>query len=412
MWMMAIRSRSYGWYVVGLLACLNFLSYGSRNVVFPVYDDLRAGFGFTNTELGLLGSVFMLSHALATVPIGWIADRMDRRRVVAVGVLLWSAAGMASAAVDSVAGMLVSRALVGVGTAACVPVANALLCDIFPAREKARTVSVFNLGMFLGGAGGFALGAVFGYPLSFMVFALPGFALALVVATIDVPPHHTGNEAATSWAAFTRDAREILGLRTMRWLLLGAVFMAFAAGGFLAWFADFVAATKGMSIERATMVFGAIALTAGVAGVVTGGVVADRLDRRVAYGRMATISIGFAAAVPFGAVSIFVDSGALFGIATWLTLFFITWYHGPLAAVVDDLVAPERAATAQATFIFVMHLLGTASSSYVVGVLADHIGLRLALLAPLAAVLVASAAMAVGCRYVGADRARVIGEPG
>jgi MFS family permease len=174
--------------------------------------------------------------------------------------------------------------------------------------------------------------------------------------------------------------------------------MAFAAGGLLAWFADFVAATKGMSIEQATLAFGVIALTAGLAGVVTGGVIGDRWQRRAVYGRMGTIGAGFVAAVPFGAVAIFVDSGPVFVAATWLTLFFLTWYHGPLAAVVDDLVAAERAATAQAVFIFTMHLLGTTSSSYVVGVLADRVGLRHALLAPLAAVALAALAIGLGCR--------------
>ena len=145
---MALRSRTYGWYVVALLAGVNFLHYGNRNVIFPVYDDLRASFGFTNAELGLLGSAFMLTHALVTVPIGWAADRLDRRQVMAAGVVLWSLAGLASAGADSVGAVLASRALVGVGTAACVPVANALLCDVFPPGEKARTVSIFNLGLF------------------------------------------------------------------------------------------------------------------------------------------------------------------------------------------------------------------------------------------------------------------------
>ena len=274
---MAIRSRAYGWYVVALLAAVNFLHYGNRNVVFPVYDDLRASFGFTNAELGLLGSAFMLTHALVTVPIGWAADRLDRRKVMAAGVILWSVAGLASALANGVGAVLASRALVGVGTAACVPVANALLCDVFPPAEKARTVSVFNLGLFLGGAAGFGLGAFLGFPIAFIAFAVPGFLLAILVWVIDVPPHRSARTPTVSWRAFGSDARAIVQIRTMRWLMLGAVLMAFAAGGFLAWFADFVAATKGMSMERATMVFGAAALTGGLAGVVTGGVVGDRL---------------------------------------------------------------------------------------------------------------------------------------
>ncbi len=407
---MALRSRTYGWYVVALLAGVNFLHYGNRNVVFPVYDDLRASFGFTNAELGLLGSAFMLTHAVVTVPIGWAADRMDRRKVMAAGVVLWSLAGLASAAANGVGAVLASRALVGVGTAACVPVANALLCDVFPPGEKARKVSIFNLGLFLGGGAGFGVGAVLGFPLAFIAFAIPGFVLAVLVWVLDVPPRRSAAPAQVSWRAFANDARAIARIKTMRWLMLGALLMAFAAGGFLAWFADFVAATKGLSIERATMVFGAAALTGGLAGVVTGGMIGDRLQRRVPYGRMATISLGFAGAVPFGLLAIFVDSGPIFFASSWLTMFFITWYHGPMAAVVDDLVSDDRAATAQATFIFVMHLFGTTSSSYVVGLLADEVGLRYALLAPIVAVFLGAVVMAAGMPHVARDCARARGE--
>lgn len=303
--------------------------------------------------------------------------------------------------------MLVSRALAGVATAACVPVANALLCDrnVFAPESKARTVSVFNLGLFLGGAAGFVFGAMLGFPLGFIVLAIPGFVLAVMVWAMDVPARRAGAVRSSSWAAFWRDAVAILRIRTMRWLLLGACLMAFAAGGLLAWFADFVAQTKGMSIEHATLVFGGCALTGGLSGVVVGGVVGDWLFKRVIYGRMAAITIGFLCTIPFGLLSIFVDGGPVFYVATWFTFFFITWYHGPVAAVVDDLVTDERASTAQATFIFLMHLIGTAPSSYVVGLLADEVGLRYALLAPTVAIALGALAVMAGWRRVASDYA-------
>ena len=153
-----------GWYVLGLLATVNFLNYGNRIVLFPMYEDLRASFGFSNAELGLLGTAFMLTHALFTIPLGWAGDRFDRRRVMALGMVVWSLAAIGSAAAAGLGSMLLSRALCGAGTAACVPVANALLCDVFPSRAKARTVSGFNLGLVLGGAAGFGFGAWLGFP--------------------------------------------------------------------------------------------------------------------------------------------------------------------------------------------------------------------------------------------------------
>lgn len=375
-----------GWYVLGLLATVNFLNYGNRIVLFPMYEDLRASFGFSNAELGLLGTAFMLTHALFTIPLGWAGDRFDRRRVMALGMVVWSLAAIGSAAAAGMGSMLLSRALCGAGTAACVPVANALLCDVFPDRAKARTVSVFNLGLFLGGAAGFGFGAWLGFPLGFVALGLPGLVLAVLVDRLGVPPRRAHASDVMTWAGFRRDAIAIMSIPTMRWLLLASVLMAFATGGYLAWFADFVAREKGMSIEKATAVFGGAALTGGLAGVLAGGAVADYLARRVAYGRLVAISIGFAVTVPFALLSIFVDGGPVFYASTWLTMFFITWYHGPVAATVDDLMADERATTGQAGFIFAMHFFGTAPSSYVVGVIADGIGLRLALLVPTVAI--------------------------
>jgi predicted MFS family arabinose efflux permease len=282
-------------------------------------------------------------------------------------------------------------------------VANALLCDVFPPEDKARTVSVFNIGLFLGGAAGFAFGAVLGFPLGLIVTAVPGLALALLVAGMDVPPRAVTAVRPASWRTFARDAASIYKIPTMRWMLLGAVFASFAAGGFLGWFVDFVAATKGLSIEAATAVFGGSALTGGLAGVITGGVVGDRLRRRLEFGRLAAISIGFLGAVPCAVASIFIDSGFVFYAASWLLLFFVSWYHGPMAAVVDDLVPAERAATSQAGFIFTMHFFGTAPASFLVGLAADHVGLRLALLLPAAAVLLSALSFMGGWRTVGAD---------
>lgn len=405
------RSRFYGWYILGLLATVNFFNYANRNVVFPVYDDLRAAFGFSNAELGLLGTAFMLSHALVTVPIGWAGDRLDRRKVMALGLVVWSLSALASAVATGLGTMLLARAMVGVGTATCVPLANALLSDVFPQQDKARTISIFNVGLFLGGAGGFAVGALMGFPLGFIVLALPGVALAVFVYTLDVPPRRPHAPAA-SLAELRSDMLEIVRIPTMRWLLVAAVLMAFAAGGYVSWFADFVAEEKGYTIENATLIFGVCAVTGGLAGVLSGGVVGDYLYKQVPFGRLAAMCIGFSCSVPFAVVAILVDTGPVFLISAWLMMFFITWYHGPMAAVVDDLVSDEWAATAQATFIFIMHLVGTAPSSYVVGVLADEVGVRYALFAPTLALGLAAAAVAMGFRTVQADRrAASVGEP-
>ena len=219
-----LRSRRYGWYVLALLASANFLNYANRNVVFPMYDDLRGAFSLSNAELGLLGTAFMVTHAMVTLPIGWAADRLDRRRVMAAGLVVWSLAALGSIFATGFYSMIASRAVIGIGTAACVPVANALLCDLFPDEQKARTVSIFNIGLFVGGVVGIALGAMVGFPLGFLVVGGPGLIIAYLVATIDLPAPERTDTHRMSWTAFVRDTGAVLSIKPMRWMMVGAVF--------------------------------------------------------------------------------------------------------------------------------------------------------------------------------------------
>src|SRR5687767_8374676 len=131
------RSRRYGWYVVGLLTLVNFVNYLDRMVVVTMYDDLRRVFGFSNGQLGALTSAFFTVHALATLPFGWAADRFDRRRVMAMGVIVWSAATLFSAYALGFLSMLLLRGAVGIGEAAYGPASNAILCEV-DAKHKAR----------------------------------------------------------------------------------------------------------------------------------------------------------------------------------------------------------------------------------------------------------------------------------
>ena len=104
---------------------------------------------------------------------------------------------------------------------------------------------------------------------------------------------------------------------------------------------------------------GGIAIAGGVLGVVVGGLVGDRLQRRGTWGRAVTIAIGFLCAAPLAYMTIFPWSRPVFMVTAFLTLFFIPWYNGPMAALIDDVVPPHKAALAQASFMFVLHLVGT-----------------------------------------------------
>ena len=80
----------YPWFVVGLLWFCGFFNYADRQAVFSVFPLLKAEFGLTKTQLGLLGSVFMVVYAVASPFTGYLVDRFSRRLLIAVGLTFWS----------------------------------------------------------------------------------------------------------------------------------------------------------------------------------------------------------------------------------------------------------------------------------------------------------------------------------
>ena len=403
------RSRRYGVYVVGLLSLLNFVNYLDRMVVVTMYDDLRHEFGFSNGQLGALSSGFFVVHALATLPFAWASDRFDRRRVMAFGVLAWSAATLGTAYALGFVSMLLLRAIVGVGEAAYAPPSSAILCEIDPKR-KARLNALYNGGMFSGACAGLWLGGALGFPRAFQLVALPGFVLGLMLLTLDVPARRTDARRETpSIGAIASHMvggiRRTLRIPTLRWMLVSGTFVSFAAGGYITWIVDFTVQVKGMSQEQARPLYAFIALSGGVLGVLAGGALGDRWQARTPRGRVLTMALGFFAAVPFCIGVILVDHGWPYIVIAWLLMFFLPFYNGPMPAVIDDVVDDSEATTAQASFVPFLHILGTGSSATIIGAVSEMpgVGMRGAFALPALATLIAGICAWRASHFVTAD---------
>jgi MFS family permease len=403
---MTVRSRPYAWYVLGLLTVINFMNYVDRLVMQSMFDDLRGHFGFSNSQFGAFWWAFFLVHALATFPFGWASDRFDRRKIMGLGIIVWSLATLGSAYAWGFASMLVMRAAIGIGEAAYGPPANALLCEIFP-DKKARVVAIFNAGMFAGACVGLFLGGYLGFPAAFQVVAIPGLILGLMVLALDVPPERVAPGGAASMRTMLRDAVRTLSVPTLRWMLASGTLISFAAGGYIVWIVDFTVHHKmgpwGMDRLSVTQYYFVITLVAGVCGVIVAGLLGDRLMRRTPAGRTLTIAIGFLAAVPFALGVVFIESKWPFFACGAMLLFFIPWYNGPMAAVIDDVTDDADAGTAQAAFVIFLHVVGTGPAGFILGVFSEYADLRLAFILPAIATFLAALCALGAARHVGRD---------
>lgn len=401
--------------ILGALTLANLVAYAARNELLVVFPDLHARFGLDDAQFGLLQTLFMLPHAAATLPFGWAGDRYDRRHVIAVGIVLASVAGAASAIGHSYTGLAASRACVGLGTAAVVPVANSILGEVFEGPLKASRMSLFNLGLFIGGVVGFAAGTALGFPAVVVVLAVPGLVIAAWIIALPVPRHRPPPPAVGWWRylaqlvrLFVSDAGALLAIRTLRRVMLSATAMAFATGGYAAWLKEFLTRDKHMTDAEAVRLL-VFTLFGGLGGILVGGRIADRLRRRWDSGRLWTIALGMALTIPCAALSIELPNGPALYAAGVATVFFMSWYHAPIAASVDDLAPPGKSVTAQGLVIFTMHMLGTAPTSWVLGEISQHSTLQLAMWVSTVGLGVAALAMVAATASFAADHARARG---
>jgi predicted MFS family arabinose efflux permease len=358
-----------------LLTLVNYFNYLDRQVVYGMTPLIGASFGLSKFQLGMLAAVNLLVFAAASLVSGPIADRFGPRRVIFTGVLVWAVATMGSALSTSFPMLLFFRALVGIGEGAYGPSANSLLCAAAPPEKRGRALGIYNVGMALGGTSGLVLGAMLaphiGWRGVFWIAGAPSMLLALASAFVAAPDRLPRPHALP--------ARAYLMAPTYVMGLVGGILATFGASALIFWSRWLVIEERHFTVVAGSLFMAFVGLGAGAGGVIAGGLAGDALNRRARGGHALAIGLSMLLAVPIGAAALIVEWKPLFMVLTALTVFLLSVYNGPSAAVVDELGPPQFAATLQAVFMFGIHVIGNAPAASVVGWLADHSNVSIAL---------------------------------
>ena len=173
----AISRRAALW-TLGVFTAINLLNYLDRFVISPLLPVLKREMGLSDTQLGALVPAFMLVYMFAAPAFGAWGDRRSRTHAIALGVGLWSIATVLAGFAHGYTQLLAARALVGIGEAAFVAIAAALLADLFPAGDRGRVYAVLNMAIPVGSALGFILGGLighhYGWRAAFFIAGAPG----------------------------------------------------------------------------------------------------------------------------------------------------------------------------------------------------------------------------------------------
>src|SRR5690606_12266001 len=161
------RPGARAWVVLGVLTFVYVLNFLDRQLLSilakPIQDDL----GVTDGQLGLIGGLyFAMFYCILAIPVGWLADRTNRVKVLAFSCGLWSAATAACGMASSYPQLALARMAVGVGEAGGVPPSYAIITDYFPPGTRGTALGLFNLGPPIGAAMRLAFGASVAAPAS------------------------------------------------------------------------------------------------------------------------------------------------------------------------------------------------------------------------------------------------------
>jgi MFS family permease len=297
----AKTKTSWGRYGRGpliLLALVGFIDSVDRGILNGNIDLIQVDLGFSDSQVGILGSVFILTGFLTTIPAGYLADRVRRTRLIAIVLASWGAISALNAGVRNYWQFLTVRAVLGVGETVDNPASASLMADYYPAKLRGRAYAYQRAAPTLGTAIGIALGGVVGSALgwraAFLVVGIPGSLLAVWVWRMREPRRgesdereESGSEGALLEVASRRGLKPLwdeikiaVRIPSLRALMIGTAISAGATNGFAFWAAAFYRRHTSLSVSGSGGVVGAIILVGAVGGTVLGGLAADRARGR------------------------------------------------------------------------------------------------------------------------------------
>ncbi len=397
----------YALYALTVLCAVNLLNYIDRQVMFAVFEPVKQALGFSDTQLGILGSAFIWVYLLAAPLVGPLADRVPRRDIIAVALVLWSAATGGAGMAAGFWTLFLCRALVGIGEAAFATVSPTLIADYFPPDRRSTVLSAFFMATPVGSALGYILGGriaeAWGWRAAFFLVGLPGLGLAAVMRRLREPAGAEG-EARPLPADGAQGAYRAL-LRNRSFLLIALVMsaMTFALGGLAAWFPTYLIREAGMGLGAANQMFGGVTVAAGVLGTLAGGWIGDRLQRRTQKAYLLVSGVGLLLGVPTSLLAIFHVARPAAPALIFVAELFLFLNTGPLNAVIVNVTRSAVRPRAFALNIFLIHVLGDAISPAILGAVSDAAGLRTALLLTPAMLALAGAFCLAGTRWIERD---------
>jgi MFS family permease len=389
------------WYLVFVLLIFYIFSFIDRQILSLLVGPMKRDLMITDEQMGLLGGfAFAIFYTLLGIPIGRLADRMNRKTIIAAGVVVWSLMASLCGLARTFWQFFFARVGVGVGEAALSPPAYSMITDAFPREKVGSAFSVYNMGIAIGSGiallvGGLVVAAVSGgemytlplvgeiraWQLVFIVTGAPGLVLPLLLLSVRDPARRgfikTSDGAAP--AAQKVPFIDVLKYMVQSGHFYSLHFIAMAMMSVLGyaiglWLPEVMARTYKIPAATVGQVLGVSTMFINTIGIFIAGKICDHLTRK-GY-TDAPIRVCFGVAVLVVATSVF---PAFMPTATLgLTMMCVAGlpFHGYVAMgpmSVNQVTPNQMRAQVSAMYLFTVNLLGQGLGPWGVGAISTHI---------------------------------------
>lgn len=379
-----LLSRGYRSWLVGVLLALGTLNFADRAILAVLAQPIKEDLLLTDADLGMLqGLGFAILYSVLGLPLGWLAERVNRTRMLALCVGAWSLMTAYCGVATNFFSMLLGRVGVGVGEAGFQPLAHSLLADHFRANRRASIIGIIllgsPLGFLLGQSVGGYVAATWNWRVAFFVLGLPGLLAALVTwVTLREPPRGLAEGVtSTEPAPSMRSVFATLWAKpSFRHLLVGFTVAGFAMNAVAQFVLPFYLRGFGLPLATAGAIFGAIAFTSNGLGMLLGGFGIDRLSRRDVRWPLWGPAIGMLVAAPLY-LGAFASGGIAVSLAfIWFANLMLATYLAPSSATMQNLIGPRMRAMTSAIAALVAGLLGAGLGPTLLGMASDFFAKR------------------------------------
>lgn len=366
--------------VLALLMLTFAVNFADRTIINTVGEAIKQDLQLSDTQLGLLGGLsFAFLYSIVGIPLARLADRVRRKRLLAIAIGFWSLATMMCATASGYISLLLWRVGVGVGEAAGSPTSQSIITDYFPAEKRASAISILYLGIPFGiicsALGTGYIVEHFGWRYAFLIVSAPGLLLAAVIALVLKEPPRGRFDPAGSMSGPTPTTRDVVNhmVRTpgLMFVAFGIMFAGMSGYAFGQFFHPLLVRFSDMGYANAAAVFGIVSvLTFGV-GSPLGGYLVERFGKSDPRITCWIPAVGIALSVPLNVLGFLSGSTTIMIAMIVLGGIVFNMYHGPAFAAIHNRTPPMMRATATAVAIFLSAFVGLGLGPLLAGLLSD-----------------------------------------